>query len=142
MTTSAYSSWLNKREFKLPRTRARLVSPADKEKEEGSCKTPEKTQENAAPEASATTRKRPRESDVSKLPALRSLKRRLEETEETPIRKEKRNRGDGSQSNVIAVRTGKHSGHQKQHKQQQKNKKPVLLDESCYWLAVQRFSQL
>ncbi|KAE8981909.1 hypothetical protein PR003_g24496 [Phytophthora rubi] len=140
MASSAYVSWLNKREFKIPRIPANLSSDS----EERGCKSPQRRQENAAAtaKASATARKRPW-ATVSKLSALRSLKRRLEgeRGDEANDTREKGTGGDKSESSVIKVRTGQNSGHQRQHKHKQKQK-PVLLDESCYWLVVQRFSQL
>ncbi|KAJ8525250.1 hypothetical protein ON010_g15865 [Phytophthora cinnamomi] len=143
MAPSAYVCWLNKREFKLPRTPKRLVSDTEPRREETGCKTPQTMPEKARSDATATARNRPREcaTTVSTLSVLRSLKRRLEGDAGVTTTSEKRSqRGDGPRS--LTVRTAKDSKRPKQHKQQQQNQKPVLLNESSYWLAVQRFSQL
>ncbi|KAG2772249.1 hypothetical protein JG687_00015247 [Phytophthora cactorum] len=75
-----------------------------------------------------TPRKRPFK--ASKLAALRSIKRRLEDSGTAGKRPSD---PGGVESRVITRTRG--SG-------QQNNGSPVLLEESRYWLVVQRFSQL
>ncbi|GMF59627.1 unnamed protein product [Phytophthora fragariaefolia] len=139
MAANAYVSWLTKREFKMQRS----GTDPGSEREESGSRTPRGKLEISNAKGAATARKRPRDTAAklpTKLSALRSLKRRLEGVgDETGGIKARRTTDDGSESSDITVRPGTRSGHQKQCKQQQD---PVLLEESCYWLAVQRFSQL
>jgi hypothetical protein len=150
MPSRAYVSWLRQREFKVCRPSA-VQAPPDQIEErmtespaakavikptarrDGYTTPPTHLKET---EATASPRKRPRvgASSAAKLDKLRLIKRRLEgEGDGTRVKR----RGDtrGAESGVTTWTRS-------QGQRQQNTKRAVLLEESSYWLVVQKFSQL
>ncbi|KAK1933824.1 hypothetical protein P3T76_011584 [Phytophthora citrophthora] len=148
VSTSAYASWLSQREHKIYKPPARsslsgdtsVAPPASKAQPKADV-TQQHNDYKAASSVFFSTdmeegpRKRPHGigSTASRLAALRSIKRRLGESS-----RKKRRRGDATGSNINSRAVTRVTSSERQN---QGRNCPVLLEESNYWLTVQRFSQ-